>query len=170
MSWSSFTLGAALAALSLATATALSGCTGLTPVYGDNGAAQALKLSFAQPNNSLEQIVYEDLQRHFGATDDPNAPQVIVQVSAATRDLAQSTTTDPAASELATATGNLKIERNGQIVTNVSRQATATFTQNTQGIADYTAENAAEEQAAHALADTLELTIMSTLLPSAPQQ
>jgi hypothetical protein len=148
----------------------LAGCTGLTPVYGTNGAAQALKLGFDQPTNPLEQIVYQDLERHFGTTDDPNAPQVSVRVFAATRDLAQSTTADPAATELATATGNLKIKHNGQLLANVSRQGTATFTQDSQGIADYTAANAAEEQAAHALADTLELTIMSTLLPSPPTQ
>jgi LPS-assembly lipoprotein len=170
MSWSSLSFRAALMALSLTATAGLAGCTGLTPVYGDNGAAQALKLSFAQPTNPLEQIVYQDLQRRFGTTDDPNAPQVSVQVTAAARDLAQSTTTDPATSELATATGNLKIKREGQIIANVSRQATATFTQDAQGIADYTALNAAEEQAAHALADTLELTIMSTLMPSAPAQ
>jgi hypothetical protein len=170
MSWSSSSLRAALAVLSIAGAAGLSGCTGLTPVYGDNGAAEALKVGFGQPTNPLEQIVYQDLQRHFGTTDDPDAPQVTVQVTAAIRNLAQSTTTDPATSELATASGNLKIKRNGELIANVSRQGTATFTQDSQGIADFTAANAAEEQAAHALADTLQLTIMSTLLPSAPPQ
>jgi len=156
--------------VSLAAAASLAGCSGLTPVYGTNGAAQALKLSFDQPTNPLEQVVYQDLQRDFGTTDDPTAPQVSIRVSAATRALAQSTTTDPAATELATATGNLKIKHDGQLIANVSRQGTATFTQDYQGIADYTAINAAEEQAAHALAETLELTIMSTLLPSTPTQ
>jgi hypothetical protein len=169
MSWSSSSLRAAFAAVSLAVTVSLAGCSGLTPVYGTGGAAQAVKISFDQPTNPLEQIVYQDLQRHFGTTEDPNAPQVSVRVFAATRALGQSTTTDPATTNLATATGNLKIKHDGQLIANVSRQGTATFTQDSQGIADYTAVNAAEVQAAHALAETLELTIMSTLLPSQPQ-
>jgi hypothetical protein len=159
-----------LAALSLSVAAGLSACTGLTPVYGDNGASQALKVGFDQPTNPLEQIVYQDLQRRFGSSDDPNAPQISIRVTAAIRGLAQSATTDPATSDLATATGNLKITRAGQQVINTSRQATTTFTQDIQGIADYSAENSAEEQAAHALSDTLELTIMAALMPSAPAQ
>ncbi len=165
-----FPLRAGLAALSLGAAISLAGCNGLTPVYGGDGAAAAMKLHFADPTNPLEQIVYQDLGRHFGLSDSPDAPQVSVSVSAATRDLAQSVSADPAESELVTASGVLHITHNGQPVLTASRQATATYTIDSQVVADNSAADAAQEQAAHALAETLELTIMSALAPTVAAQ
>lgn len=170
MSLSSLSLRAALAALALGAALSLSACDGFTPVYGDNGAAQAMQLQFANPTNPLEQIVYQDLQHHFGTSDSPDAPQVSVSVSTASRDLAQSVSGDPETSALMTASGVLHITRGGQTILTASRQATATYTTDSQVIADNAAGNAAQEQAAHALAETLELTIISALAPTAPTQ
>lgn len=143
----------------------LSACTGLTPVYSDQ-TGSATALHFADPNSPLEQIVYQDLARRFGTTDNPDAPQVSVAVSSYARALTQSQTADPAASNLVTATGVIHITRNGQPVLTATRQATATYTINNQVLSDTTAQNAAGEQAAHALAETLELTIMSALTPA----
>jgi LPS-assembly lipoprotein len=157
-----------LLALSLIGAATLSACTGLTPVYSDPGANSAMALNFAAPNTPLEQIVYQDLARRFGLSQSPDAPKVSVTVSTATRDIGQSVTTDPANSELLTATGVLRITRNGQPVLTTTRQATATYSSDSQVLADNAAATAAGEQAAHALADTLELTIMSALAPTAP--
>jgi hypothetical protein len=170
MSSSSLSRRAGLLALSFAGIAALSACTGLTPVYQDNSAAQALQLNFAAPNSPLEQIVYQDLARHFGLSSSPDAPQVSVTVLTATRDLAQSQTADPAKSELLTATGILRITRGGQPVVTTTRQATATYSDDSQVIADNSAATAAGEQAAHALAETLQLTIISALAPTAPAQ
>jgi hypothetical protein len=159
----------AFLALSMATGVALAGCT-MTPVYQDPGAAQALALNFAAPTNPLEQIVYQDLTRRFGASQSASAPQVSITVSTASRPLAQSVTTDPAKSELMTATGVIRITRNGQKILTANRQATATYSSDSQVLADNAAETAAAEQAAHALASTLELTIVAALAPTAPSQ
>jgi LPS-assembly lipoprotein len=169
MSLSSLSLRAAMMTFALGAAVSLSACNGLTPVYGNNGAEQAMQLQFAEPNNPLEQLVYQDLQRRFGTSDSPDTPQVSVSVTAATRDLAQSASGDPAAAnELVTASGVLHITRGGQSILTASRQATATYSTDTQVLASNSAADAAQEQAAHALADTLTLTIMSALAPTAP--
>jgi LPS-assembly lipoprotein len=160
---------AAFAAVALTSIAALSACTGFGPVYGDHGApAQALALNFDAPQNPLEQIVYQDLSRKFGLSQDPSAPAVSIRVTSAVRDLAQSVTSDPAKSELLTASGVLRISRDGKPVLTTTRQATATYTADSQVLADTSAQTTASQQAAHALADTLELTIMSALAPVAP--
>jgi LPS-assembly lipoprotein len=160
---------AALLAVALSGTAALSACTGFTPVYGDRGGSeQAMALNFAAPNNELEQLVYQDLSRKFGMSSDSTAPQVSIAVSTATRALAQSQTADPAISQLLTATGVIRITRGGAPVLTATRQATATYTADSQVLADSSAQTAAGQQAAHALADTLELTIMSALAPTAP--
>jgi hypothetical protein len=140
----------------------------MTPAYNDDASAQAMALDFAAPTNPLEQIVYQDLGTKFGNSTDPSAPQVSIVVSTASRDLAQSTTSDPEQSMLMTATGVIRITRGGENVLTATRQATATYSANTQVLADNSAETSAGEQAAHALADTLELTIISALAPTAP--
>ncbi|MDR3475682.1 MAG: hypothetical protein P4M09_28885 [Devosia sp.] len=154
----------AMVGLTLAGFAALSACT-FTPAFNDTTAVHALMLGFAPANNPLEQIVYQDLGRRFGLSDSPDAPQVSVTVASYSRALAQSTTVDPAKDRLMTATGILRITRGGQPVLTTTRQATATYTADTQVLADKSAETAAQEQAAHALADTLELTILATLAP-----
>lgn len=154
-----------VAAAALAGALMLSACSGFTPVYSDQSSS-ALALHFADPNNPLEQIVYQDLGRRFGTSDSPDAPQVSVTVSSFARQLTQSISADPAQSYLMTASGVLRITRNGQQVLTATRQATATYTSDSQVLADNSAQQAASEQAAHALAETLELTIMSALAPA----
>lgn len=147
----------------------LAACT-TTSLYGDSGATQtALALNYADPTNPLEQIVYQDLQSRFGAATNPGAPTVQVTVGQASRTLAASVTADPAKDMLMTVTGVVKITQNGQQLMTASRQATATYSSSGQVLGDQTAEQAAAEQAAHALADTLQLTISAALAPQAPQ-
>ena len=168
MSSSKPLLRAGALALVMGASLGLAGC-GMTPVYTQPTATQqALAMTFAAPNSPLEQIVYQDLTRRFGSSTSPNAAQVSVTVTTATRALSQSTSLNPGASTLLTATGVLRINRNGQHVLTASRQATATYTTDSQVIADNSAELAASEQATHALAQILELTIISSLTPSAP--
>ena len=164
MSSFSVTLKAGLLALALAGASALSGCT-FTPAFNDEAPTQAMALQFAPANNPLEQLVYQDLGTRFGLSSDPNAPQVSVTVSTYSRDLAQSSTVDPAKGKLMTATGILRISRGGAPMLTTTRQATASYSADSQVLGDKSAETAAQEQAAHALANTLELTIISALTP-----
>lgn len=164
MSLSSLTRRAVLPVLALAAIALVAGCT-FTPAYTDNSAASALMLNFAQPTNPLEQIVYQDLTRRFGAATSPDAPQVSVTVTSYSRALSQAVTTDPAKGNLMTVSGVLRISRGGQPILTASRQATATYSTDSQVLGDNSAMTAAQEQAAHALADTLELTILATLVP-----
>ena len=106
---------AALLSLAVAGVALLSACT-FGPVYEDQGAAQAMEIGLAPPSNPLEQIVYQELQRRFGVSSNPGAPQVSVTVSTASRALAQSVTADPAKDSIMTATGVLRITRDGQPV------------------------------------------------------
>ena len=158
-----------LLSLALGGALALSACT-FGPVYNDQGAQTAMEVGLAAPTNPLEQIVYQDLQRRFGVSANPSAPQVSVTVSTASRALAQSVTADPAKDSIMTATGVLRITRDGKPVLTTTRQATATYSAQGQVLGDKSAETAAAEQAASALAQTLELTIMSTLAPAPAAQ
>jgi len=152
-------LGGALAGTAF-----LAACS-FTPVYDDQGAASALALNFAPANNPLEQIVYQDLSTRFGQATTPGAPMVSVTVTTYSRAIGQSQSGDPAASQLMTATGVLRISQNGNPLLTTTRQATATYTTDSQVLADNSAATAAQQQAAHALAETLELTIMSALTP-----
>jgi LPS-assembly lipoprotein len=160
---------AALLAVSLAAGLALAACT-LTPAYNGDSGQHAVALSFAEPTNPLEQIVYQSLERRFTVATSPDAPAVSVSVSTATRALAQSVTTDPQASQLLTATGTVKITKNGQPVLTATRQATATYSTSGQVLADNSAQTNAANQAAQALADTLELTILAALTPATAGQ
>ena len=160
---------AALLAVSLAGAMALAACT-LTPAYNGDSGQHAVALSFADPTNPLEQIVYQSLQRRFTVATSPDAPLVSVSVTTATRALAQSTTTDPQANQLLTATGTVKITKGGQPVMTATRQATATYSSSGQVLADNSAQTNAANQAAQALADTLELTILAALTPATAGQ
>ena len=163
-------LRAAMLASAIAGAATLAGCT-LTPVYNDASASQqAMALNFAAPNSPLEQIVYQELARRFGTSDSPNAPSISVAVTTATRALTQSVTTDPAANRLLTATGTVKITKGGQPVLTATRQATATYSDSGQVMGDNSAETNAADQAAKALAETLQLTIMAALTPATAGQ
>ena len=165
MSSFSLSIRAGLVALSIA---ALAGCT-MTPAFNDNTAAQKMALNFDTPTNPQEQIVYQDLSTRFGQSSDPSAPEVNIAVSTASRALAQSSTADPAASQLMTATGVIKITQNGNKILTATRQATATYSTDSQVLADNSAGTNAGDQAAHALAQTLELTIISALTPAPAQ-
>jgi len=161
---SSFSLlfRAGFVALSIA---ALAGCT-MTPAYNDNVAAQKMALNFDAPTNPQEQIVYQDLTTRFGQSSAPGAPEVNITVTTASRALAQSSTADPAASQLMTATGVVRITQNGNKILTTTRQATATYSTNSQVLGDNSAATNASDQAAHALAQILELTIISALTPA----
>ncbi|MGN6102720.1 MAG: hypothetical protein ACTHOR_16380 [Devosia sp.] len=164
MSLSELSRRSALLLVLLGGAAGLAGCT-FTPVYSDQSAVNRMAVSFGQPTNHLEQIVYQDLARRFTPATTPDAPMVTVSVSNYSRALAQSVTTDPAKGQLMTVTGVLRITVDGQPLTTTTRQATSTYSTDSQVLADNAAADAAAEQAAHSLADTLELTIISALTP-----
>lgn len=155
-----------LAPLLVAATVALSACSGLTPVYGPDAASSAhTALIYARPNGRLEQVVYEDLALKLGKATS-NAPTLSVSVTALSRDL---TSTDlhpnlPATQEEEEVTAAIKLtDVNGKIIFSGMRSATADYTANSQGLATDRAQIDAAIRAAHALADTIRLTLLGVL-------
>ena len=63
---------------------ALAGCSGLRPVYGDHGIANArMEMNYSKPASRLDQIVYQEFVLRFGRTDNPDAPQLTVSTTSA---------------------------------------------------------------------------------------
>jgi LPS-assembly lipoprotein len=74
---------------------ALSGCTGLRPVYGDAGlTAQRVDVQYAKPNSRLEQVIYQELALKLGKSSG-SVPTVSVAVSQGSRDLTNNIVTRP---------------------------------------------------------------------------
>ncbi|HQZ12270.1 MAG TPA: hypothetical protein PK286_05235 [Devosia sp.] len=161
---SSSRLKSGLVALGLAVAVALSGCSGLRPVYGDAGiGAERLALNFAKPGGRLEQIITQDLIVRLGSTADAGAPKFSVNTSVAVRQMTHTNTTKPFTNREVMVTARYSVTTGGEVVTQGSRQASANFTTNGQVLADEAAQKDATERAAHAVAETIRLSILGAL-------
>lgn len=159
----------AFVALSLLGATALAGCTGLTPVYGERGiGVERHALNYSKPNSRLEQIIYQELVLRFGRTSDPTSPTVRITTSSSTRDLTRSAVTRPAEQREATVTALIElIAADGSTILSTSRSAAALYTTDSQALAASEAEREAGERAARELAETVRLTLLGALTQSA---
>jgi hypothetical protein len=153
---------------SLALAPALSACSGFTPVYAPGPSAQQrVALIYAAPTNRFEQIVYQDLALKLGKASGP-APTLSVNVSAFSRALTSNvdplTTTLPAIQKQEEVSAAIRLtDINGKVLFSGMRSATADFTINSQGLASDRAEADAAVRAAHAVADTIRLTLLGVL-------
>lgn len=142
----------------LAIVPVLAACS-FAPVYGGAN-SQNYNFAFGEPKSRLEQIVYQDLAAHFGRSTDPNAFLVIVDVGSSSlrpgRDTASLegvvtvTRTDLATGETRT-------------VFKDTRTAIATYGSSPQSLARQQASNEAAERAAHELAQTIRLTLISVM-------
>lgn len=156
-------LRAAALALVLSGATlALSACT-LAPVYGDH--AERLTLSYAMPESRAEQILYQDLSLRLGTASDPGALQLSAPVTESVRTIFKSDSVDPATPRELTLTARVTVTdpASGTSLLTATRKATATYTTNGQALADESARADAVERAAHALAETIRLTLLAGL-------
>jgi LPS-assembly lipoprotein len=169
--WSSKTLlRNAFVALSLLCATALGGCTGFTPVYGERGiGTERHALNYSKPNSRHEQIIYQELVLRFGRTGDPSSPNVRVTTSSYTRDLTRSALARPARQREAIVTALIQlIAADGSVILATSRSAAALYTaDNFQALAASEAEREAGDRAARELAETVRLTLLGALAQSA---
>jgi LPS-assembly lipoprotein len=165
---SSFRRAVIAALLTLSVAPVLSACSGLTPVYGPGAAsAQQVGLIYAKPSNRFEQIVYEDLALKLGKASGP-APTLSVDVTALSRDLTSQVdplaTTQPSIQRQEQVNAAIRLtDVNGKVLFSGMRSATADFTANSQGLATDRAETDAAVRAAHAVADTIRLTLLGIL-------
>ena len=159
----------AFVALSLLCATALAGCTGLTPVYGERGiGTERHALNYSKPNSRLEQIIYQELVLRFGRTTDPSSPTVRITTSNSTRKLTRSSVVRPSEQREATVTALIElITADGSVILSTSRSAAALYTTDSQALAASEAEREAGERAARELAETVRLTLLGALTQSA---
>ena len=135
----------------------LASCS-VAPVYfNQSGSAQ--NLIFAQPNSRLEQIVYSDLIGYFGQSRQSNARLVSIRVS--------SSPITPGSGSIGLS-GTISVTEPDQLDSLFSgvRTASATYISSNQRLANQQAANEASERAAHALAQTIRVTLLSVLTSS----
>lgn len=167
---SSSSLRAGLLAAVLLAAATLSGCTGFRPVYGDAGiGAERLALNYDKPAGRLEQIIIQDLIVRLGSSAEPEAPVLSVGTSVITRQLTRTNVVKPVTQWEVTVVANYSLNSGTSTVTAGSRRASANYTTNGQVLADESALKDATERAAHAVADTIRLTLLGALSQPAAQ-
>ncbi|MEQ1900100.1 MAG: LPS assembly lipoprotein LptE [Devosia sp.] len=156
--------------LALALPLALSACSSLRPVYGDNGLTnQAVALAYAKPANRLEQVIYQSLALRLGKSDSAGAPLVAVVARQSTRTLTKGTAISPNEQRQMTVTADVTLTApDGKVLFAGTRAASADYTTDPQALSNQAAETEAAERAAKALAETLRLTLIAALA-SSPQ-
>ena len=145
---------------------ALAGCTGLTPVYGDNGlGAHRVQIAYNAPNNRLEQVIYNDLSLKLGSDQGGSAAKLSVSASQRTVALTNDTVSSPALQRqmIVTAAVTL-VGRDGVVLYSGALSQTADYTIGAQAFANQEAAANAAENAARLLADTIRLKVLAALV------
>ena len=162
MSSSSRTLRAVVVALALTAP--LAACTGLTPVYGERGlGTERIAVTYADPGNRLEQIIYQDLALRLGKGGvDP--VEVRVSASQSGRGLTNNTVTAPNNQAQMTVTASITVtDAEGNTLFSGSRSQTADYTTDAQALSNQQAEASAARQAALLLSETIRLEVLAAL-------
>jgi hypothetical protein len=157
---------AALLAAALASTTALTACSGFTPVYGDRGiGVEKHAFRYDKPASRLDQIIYQELVLKLGRTADASVPLVRVTTTSSVRDLTKTAIPNPAAQKEAVVTAKIElVDADGNIAFTATRSASALFTADrAQALAETEAEKEAKERAARELAETVRLTLLGAL-------
>jgi hypothetical protein len=146
-------------------ALALSACTTLRPVYGENGlTSESIALAYATPANRLEQIIYQDLALRLGKAEAGKAPEVQITATQASKALTAGNIVSPNRQRQMVVTARIRlIGTDGKVLFSGSRSAAADYTTNASQLANQQAETEAAERAAKALADTIRLTLIAAL-------
>lgn len=166
MSWSKALLRNSMLAFALASATALTACSGLTPVYGERGiGVERHAFRYDKPTSRLDQIIYQELVLKLGRTTDPSVPLVRITTTGSVRDLTKTNVANPAAQKEAVVSAKIElVDADGNIAFTATRSAAALFTADRyQALAETEAEKEAKERAARELAETVRLTLLGAL-------
>ncbi len=161
---SSSRLRAVLVALALVAPLALSGCTGIRPVYGDVAIGPTeLEFRYSEPESRLEQIIIQDLGLRLGRNDSEDAPLIRIKARTLSRDVTDVYVTRPNAQYEAIVVAYYAIVADGKTVGSGSRRATATYATASQVMANDAARRDALERAAHEAAEMIRLSILGDL-------
>lgn len=154
-----------LISLLLSSTLVLAGCSGLRPVYGDYGVANArMEMTYGKPSNRLEQVIYQEFVLRFGRTADARAPRLVVTARASDRELTSTSVVKPVTQKQVTVTASATLTApDGKVVFSGSRTATAQYTAGPQVLAETEAEIEASERAAKEAAEGLRLAILGAL-------
>lgn len=165
--WSSSrVIRAAAVGLAMTAASALSACSGFTPVYGTTAFTdEKVALDIAPPGTRLEQTIYQDLRLRFGKPAGP-APKLTVVASANARQLTDSddvVTTAQRPHQVMVRADITLVDTDGKVLFAGSRAQTADYNTGGQVLANNQAIADATARAAHLLADTIRLTVLGAL-------
>lgn len=155
-----------LIALALSAAAAVSGCTGLRPVYQQPSPGVARTAFFyGAPVSRLDQVIYAELRLRLGPhSAAPGAVRVTVSASSSARALTKTAVVRPSQQFEAMVVANVSVIRaDGTVAFSGQRRATAAYQYIGQVLADNAAAVEATERAARSLAETVRLTILSAL-------
>jgi len=141
----------------------ISACT-FSPVYSEKSQVAKFNLSYAKPNTRLEQIIYQDLTLRLGEKSDSHL--LTIKVSNSTRAVARTSNGTPSSIREAILRANITLidsNDSSNIVFSGIRKASASYSTNSQIIANNKALENANETAALELAQTIRLTLIGVL-------
>lgn len=164
--WSSSrTVKVATLVLALAVLSALSACSGFTPVYGPDQFTNAkIELQMSPPNNRVEQIIYQDLALHFTRSTNPDAPKLTVSAGGGGVGLFNNTVTAAHTEAQATVSAAIVLTNGkGEVLFSGSRAESADYSNGPQVLANNQAYNDAATRAAHLVADSVRLSVLGAL-------
>jgi hypothetical protein len=166
MSSSRHFVRAAFVALALSATAALSGCTGIRPVYGQPGTGvERYAFSYGAPASRLDQVVYNDLRLRLGPhSTAPTAVKVTITTTNGARVMTKTNPARPSTAYEMIVTANVKVvAADGKVLFSGQRRASADYMVVSQVLADTAAAQDAAERAARSVAETVRLTIISVL-------
>ncbi len=146
----------------------VSACS-FSPIYGDKSQSSSnIKLSYAEPKNRLEQIIYKDLAHKLG--DSENSDLLTISVSSSSRSVARTSNDLPFSIKEAVLTASITLvdnENANNIIFSGTRSAATSYSTNGQIISDKKALEDAQEKAALELAQTIRLTVIGAISTNA---
>jgi len=153
-------------ALALSATAALSGCTGLRPVYGQpSTGVERYAFSYGAPASRLDQVIYNELRLRLGPHSSAgDALKISITSWSTIRVLTRSNVVRPSQQYEMTVHAVVRVAApDGRVLFNGQRRASADYQVVSQVLADTAAATDAAERAAKSLADTVRLTILSVL-------
>lgn len=140
----------------------IAGCS-FSPLYGNAAAPASSGFAYDEPTSRVEQIIYQDLAARLGTSTMPGAPRIEVHASTSARRVGRTSGGSVFSLFEKTINGTVIVRKTTdkqEILFKQTRDAGASYEISGQAFADRSAQNTADAQAAHALAETFVLLIL----------